>query len=293
MVVKVIFAVFLSYIFIDNRNRRTKMNEKLQYATMLEIPVNTCNVTLKQGKKKKSGGKKVKNPDKVKEELMQKINSETDFEQGNVLAQDVIDDQMELQDQPILDNIAQDQQDGEEQFVKPPKKRNHFSIIATQLVVIGVLIATICVTNVINADSGINVFFRNVFGTKQAQVVDTRTHQDFAPVLAIGQMSEITVDNGVMTFSGEGSVYAPCDGVVTSVAKDGNGRFILEITHNDNFKSVISGVDMAYSALNDTVYSNIPVGYVNADGATMCFKSGDDVVISNYEIVDGAIVWAV
>ena len=39
------------------------MNEKLQYATMLEIPVSTCNVTFQPTKKKRAKTKKQQNPD--------------------------------------------------------------------------------------------------------------------------------------------------------------------------------------------------------------------------------------
>ena len=279
------------------------MNEKLQYATMLEIPVNTCNVTLKTGKRKKSSRKKVKNPEEVKEELMSKINSEQFNEENSAMdLQNQAEEYKDaINDVGMPEDVQDESQvyaDSEEQTVsvKPieqPKKKFRFSIIATQFVIIGVLVTTIFLTNVFNANSGINVFFRNVFGGEQTNVVDQRTHDEFAPVLAVGDMSDVSLSDGVMTFSGEGSVYAPCNGKITSVAQDGNGRYILEITHSENFKSVISGIDLAYAGLDDTVYSNIPVGYVSADGATMCFKGGDGTVISDYEIVDGSIVWAV
>ncbi|MBQ8426257.1 MAG: hypothetical protein IJX16_00635 [Clostridia bacterium] len=274
------------------------MNEKLQYATMLEIPVNTCNVTLKSGKKRRFGRKKAKNPDAVKEELMNKINSESVEETAQELTavqEDYID---QITDQADLMEDAVEQENNEEtatvtDVTSKPKRRFKFSVITAQFAIIGVLIATIFLTNAFYADSGINVFFKSVFGTNQTESVDSRTHQDFTPVLAVGKMTDITVDGGVMTFSGEGSVYAPCDGKITSVTRDGSGKYIFEITHSENFKSVISGLDYAYAGLDDTVYANIPVGYVNADGATMCFKSGEDLVISNYEIIDGSVVWAV
>lgn len=274
------------------------MNEKLQYASMLEIPVNTCNVTLKSGKKRRFGRKKAKNPDAVKEELMNKINSETATEEPQELTathDDYID---QITDQSETPNEIYEQENYAQtvsvtDVAKKPKRKFKFSVITAQFVIIGVLIATIFLTNALYADSGINVFFKTVFGTNQNETVDLRTHQDFTPVLAVGKMTDVTLDGGVMTFSGEGSVYAPCDGKITSVTRDGNGKYIFEITHSENFKSVISGLDYAYAGLDDTVYANIPVGYVNTDGATMCFKSGDDLVISNYEIIDGSVVWAV
>ncbi len=278
------------------------MNEKLQYATMLEIPVNTCNVTLRTGKRKKSSRKKVKNPEQVKEELLNKINAEQFSEENSsTYVESPIDEYKEaISDQATSEEseelISFPEEPTDTASVKPverPKRKFKFSIIATQFAIIGVLVATIFLTNAFYSNSGINVFFKNVFGTTQEKVVDDRMHDEFAPVLAVGSMTEVTLNDGVMTFSGKGSVYAPCDGKVVSIAKDGNGRYVLEIAHSQNFKSIISGVDLAYAGLDDMVYSNIPVGYVNADGATMCFKGGDGLVISEYEIVDGSVVWAV
>ena len=58
------------------------MNEKLQYATMLEIPVSTCNVTFRPTKKKRTKTKKQQNPEVVKEKLLSKINSEKEEPQN-------------------------------------------------------------------------------------------------------------------------------------------------------------------------------------------------------------------
>lgn len=275
------------------------MNEKLQYATMLEIPVNTCNVMEKTGKRKKSMKKRIKNAEEVKEQLVNKINSETSaLDVENTELQAVLSDEGNPFFDAIKNNSTDDTVDNEvtetvavRENVKP--KRRRFSLVATQLVIIGVLVATIFLTNALYADSGINVFFKSVFGNKQTEVVDARLHSEFTPVLAVGDMSQVTVDGGVMTFCGEGSVYAPCDGTVTMVAKDGNGKYLLEITHSENFKSVITGVDISYAGLDDKVFANIPVGYVNGDGATLCFKGVDDAVIVDYEIIDGSVVWAV
>ena len=53
------------------------MNEKLQYATMLDIPVETSNVSLKRVKKRRVKKAKSVDPEAVKEKLVKKVNSET------------------------------------------------------------------------------------------------------------------------------------------------------------------------------------------------------------------------
>lgn len=291
------------------------MNEKLQYASMLEIPVNTCSVSLKPPKKKRLFGKKTKNPETVKQELLNKINSmEIQFEDKS---EPNLESALETQEdqaviQPTVElveaNLSESVQETEElqeqvvsdeystvsvKKVKQNKKKFKLSIIPVQLMIIGALAFTIFLTNAINPNSGINVFLRSVFGANQPVVVDQRTYEDFTPVLTLDDNSNVMLSDGIMTFSGKGSVYSPCDGKITYITQDGQGKYTLEITHNDNFKTLISGIDYAYANVDDKVYSNVPVGYVTEDGATMCFKSGQGAVISDYSIVDGSVVWAV
>ncbi len=309
------------------------MNEKLQYATMLEIPVSTCSITERSGEKKRRTHKKKVNHEQVKKQLMDKINDDVkviNHPVDSYVSKAQILERLNSEERPledredVLPNCEQEYleqlnapeepvseqeifvQDGESEVpVKEEKSvtvysaerkkkfRPRISVIGVQLMVIGFLVATIFLTNALYVDSGINVFLRNVFGVKEVTAVDAREFDEFAPVVAMGDNSGVTVADGVITYSGEGSVYAPCDGVVTGKIFDDAGKFTLEITHSTNFKTVLSGVDIAYVELDDKVYGNIPVGYLNADGATMCFTHGDGTVISNYQIVDGAVVWAV
>ena len=256
------------------------MNEKLQYATMLEIPVNTCNVTFKPLGRKKVRRKKAVNNEVVKAELMEKVNSE--------LSKTPIE---ENQIETSLDTAVQEET--LENLPQQKKRPFKFSVVGVQLAIIGVLVATIFLTNAFYPDSGINVFMRSVFGGDTVAVSDTRVYGDFAPVISLDDNVVTTLSDGVVTFSGEGSVYASCDGKVTALVKGEDGKYTIEITHSDNFKSVLKGLDFAYAELGDMVYGNIPVGYAMEDGVSMCFVNGEDVVISNYEIIDNMVVWAV
>ena len=259
------------------------MNEKLQYATMLEIPVNTCNVTFKPAGKKRARRKKNVNAEAVKEELMNKVNSD--------LSESVAEENA-LSAQEGVENVSEQTENLQAQ---PENKKKGFKVstIAVQFAIIGVLIATIFLTNAINPNSGINVFMRNVFKGGETAVSDTRVFGDFAPVISLDENVATTLSDGVITFSGEGSVYASCDGKVTSLVKGEDGKYTLEITHSDNFKSVFKGLDFAYAEVGGSVYGNIPVGYAVEGGATMCFTNGEGSIISNYEIIDNSVVWAV
>ena len=95
-----------------------------------------------------------------------------------------------------------------------------------------------------------------------------------------------------MQITQKGSLYAPCDGEILSVVKMEDGKFSMEIKHNENFKTVLKGIDHAYFTVGDKVYSTIPVGYTDGKDTVMCFYSGDSM-ISDYTIENGEVVWAV
>ncbi len=256
------------------------MNEKLQYASMLEIPVSTCNITYKPIKRRKTKKKKAKIQD-VKEEV---INLANNYVESQENLPEISQSEIEAQASEI---------EFEQEKAQPVsvKKKRKFSVISAQFLVIGCLIATIIATSVVNENSGLNVFFKSVFGANtQVEKVDDRVFTDFCPVIDEG----ILVDDstGVMSFEGSDSAYACFNGVVKSVVKGEDGKFTMEIAHSQNFSSVISGLRYAYALEGDKVCANIPVGYYE-QGYSMCFNGADGDTICNYEIIDGQVVWAV
>lgn len=270
------------------------MNEKLQYATMLDIPVNTCNITNQTIKKKRNSKKKKVNPEQVKEELIVKVNS--GIEEERIIPQtenlDVNYQTEHVGGVDYTESIAlEDTVSVYDTKISTAKKKFKFTVIGVQLAAIGVLIATIFLTNAFYADSGINVFFRSVFGSGDAvEVVDERTYEQFAPVISVGGEA-YGVEEGVITFTGKGSVYAPCNGTVSAITEKEDGTFDIEIMHSDNFKTLLCGLQYVYANEGDGVFNNIPVGYYNGENANMCFVGSDGAVISEYKIVDNSVVW--
>ncbi len=259
------------------------MNEKLQYATMLEMPFSTADVTVKPSKRKKKKAKPV-DTEAVKQELIEKVNSQP------------IEQDMSLDEQLVEDQLIVDEQLEQTASVKPLSKKPKqgsfkISVIAVQFVVIGALIATIFLTSALNTNSGINVFFKSIFGT-ETQTVDQRLHQDFKPVIAMGE-EDYVMENGVITINSTGSVYSSCDGKILSITNGDDGKFSVEIEYSQNFKSIISGLDYVYGQEGSEVYSKIPVGYSIESGATMCFTGADGSIISGYQIIDNSVVWSV
>ncbi len=262
------------------------MNEKMQYASMLELPVCTCNITSKPVKKKRLRKSKKENKvsdEQIKQEVLDMVNAEQEKTQIQ---------EEELLEEAVPTELAVEQENSSTVYPYTPKKAHKFkvSIVGVQLVIIGFLVATILLTNAIYADSGINVFLRGVFGTERVEV-DTRTHQEFSPIISMGDNYDITLNDGVITYSGQGSVYSPCDGVVSGVIETENGKFEIEIKHSENFKTVISDIERLYVSLGDKVYRKIPVGYLQADGATICFKNEVGSILEDYHITNNTVVW--
>lgn len=263
------------------------MNEKMQYASMLDLPVSTCNVssrTIKKKKIKKSKKANNTNGEQLKQEVLDMVNAQEQLSQEQV-EQGEID--LTTENQMVLE-----QEDSSSVHPYKPKKSQKFkfSIVGVQLAVIGFLVATILLTNAFYANSGINVFLRGVFGTEQVQV-DTRTFDEFSPIISMGDNKGVSLNEGMITYAGEGSVYAPCDGVVSGVIETENGKFEIEIKHSENFKTVISDIEHLYVNEGDKVYRKIPVGYLQPDGASICFKNEVGEVLDNYQIVDNTVVW--
>ncbi len=273
------------------------MNEKLQYASMLDIPVSTSSVSAIT-KKKKSRKKKKVNDELIKAELLRKVNSEQDLNENfceNSTSLIALDNQTELTlsgEQELGQEMALEQNTSNVYMSKIKRKKSpfKFTVVGLQLVIIGVLVATIFLTNALYKDSGINVFLRGVFGTESA-AIDTREYNEFSPVISMGDNSGVMMSEGMITFAGEGSVYAPCDGIVKKISVSENGRYNIEIEHSQNFKSIISDVERVYVSEGDTVYGNIPLGYLEADGASICFTNSQGELLDDYEMVDNMVVW--
>ncbi len=275
------------------------MNEKLQYATMLDIPISTTSVS-PITKKRRARKKKRINDEFVKAELLKKINSEQDLLENSTDSQETslvaVNNPTDLVFQEGQELVGQEiivEENTSNVFASKRKvKKSPFKItvVGVQLVIIGVLVMAIFLTNALYKDSGINVFLRGVFGTESA-VVDTREYSDFSPIISMGDNNGVSLSDGIITFAGEGSVYAPCDGTVKSVSVGENGRYNIEIEHSQNFKSIISNIEHIYVSQGDKVFSNIPVGYLEPDGASMCFTNGQGDILDGYDMVDNMVVW--
>lgn len=277
------------------------MNEKLQYATMLEIPVNTANVTYKPIKKRRSFRRKAKNPEAVKQELLSKVNAENERETAaETFAESAGDTAAEIPTGALTETASvenaetnENYADGTVNAVVHKKERGHFfkfTAVTAEVIAVFALIAAIFLTNAFYADSAINVFMRKVFSPAATETVREKTYDEFAPVVNFG--GDVSLSDGVISCSGSGAVYAPVGGTVSSVAVEEDGTYTMGIAASGAFSAVLSGLTYAYLGVGDKVYGNIPVGYVKDGGFTVCFNS-ENGVITDYTLQDNAVLWAV
>ena len=296
----VFFIIYILYN--DIKEIKLFMNEKLQYASMLDMPVNSCNISYTPLKRRKAKSKKLRASDDVKKRLLDKVNSavvrQMEVDDASQIATEILDER-ETSAVPATDAVqlsASESAVVEDLSVSGVKKqRKHkFTVVTAQLLIIGALIVTIFLTNAFYKNSGINVFLNSVFSTsaqKEQSKTDSRNYEQFKPVIAINGENAPVIENGVMSVAGKGSVYSPYDGTVTKVTVDGAGKYSLEVSHSDNFKTVLSGLDYAYAEINDKIYGNIPVGFVGESGVKICFLGENDAVITDYSLDGNTVVW--
>lgn len=246
------------------------MSEKTQYAEMLEIPVNTTNIVTKpkRGRKKKVA----KPPEEIKERLIDEINAQAEAE-------------------PIAERTEREETEGSVSIVKKENKKKGVSVIAVQVAVIAALAAVIALSNFYVENTGINAFLRYVFSSSSAVQTDERLYHEFFAKLPT-KNGAVTLEEGAMTFAAAGSVYAPCDGTVSSVTLT-DGKYTIEVRHNKNFKSTIAGVDYAYVEEGALVYATVPVGFTRGEEVTVCFYNGENARITDFNVDETGVIWAV
>ena len=172
--------------------------------------------------------------------------------------------------------------------VKDRKKRFSLKgkILALSLIVGVVGVAT--VGGALLTDGlGLTSYFNGVFSADEG--IEVLEYNDYTAYLPCGAKGAVSLADGVMSVTHKGSVYASTDGTVSMISKEGE-TYVLEITHGDDFKTVITGIDHAYVAKGDQIFGNIPIGYSNGNGYTVCLYSADGL-ITEYDISGGTVVW--
>ena len=257
------------------------MNEEIEYAEMLEIPVSTVNVVQKRSKKNR------KKAERLQESLIDKVNEKINRDRGIPPLNDV----------PV--SATSEESETERAYVTPVLPVAKKEAGRASKIVLGVEFAAICalcggifLTNVFMPTSAMNTFFRSFSAKEQA---DERSYSDFTLSAPLGAYSdaEITVSpTGVLSFTAKGHVYPAADGEVSSVVQNADGTFDLRVSYADDFYGVVSGLNTVYYAAGDEVRANIPVGYSEGESAVqMALYAGGELLNCFTLDEDGKPVW--
>lgn len=241
------------------------MNEELEYAEMLEIPVETVTMRRKERKKRE------REPD-LQTQLVQEVN-----------------ERMETEDPAYAEStpIAR-----EENY--DPRKKRAKRIILGEFIAVCALCATIFLTNIFMSDSAINTFVRGLFHS-DTEVADTRAYSDFtlSPLVSSAVDADIAVsETGVLSFTTECSVYSPCDGVLHSVNGTAETGYTVELKHSEHFSTIISGLDAVYAAEGETVKANLPLGYTDGKGEVRVMFYSDGTLLNCVTVGENSLAWS-
>ena len=253
------------------------MNEQLEYAEMLEIPVNTVNVVKKKSifkrRQKKSEPEIIQDDLQLKEQVVESVNERVG---ATALSEDVSDPPKPEKKKKTKNVLG-----------KVKDKGN--IILISEAIAIGAIAIAIFLTNLFMPNTVINTFLGSFSTTNEKE--PTYSEFTLAPVVSAFSDAEVFVsENGVLSFTAEGSVYPICAGKISSVSEE-NGLYTVKVAHTSTFTSVVTGLTKVYSALGTAVRPNIPLGYSDGNAEVQVSMYDNGELLNCYSISDEIPVW--
>jgi hypothetical protein len=284
------------------------MNEEIEYAEMLEIPLSTVNVERKRRKNKKWGEKK------LKDTLIERVNDRLENsaepplaieEEGELLFDSSVEriDTVRLYSEGEERSIFNERLQADDfpleegKYIRPTFDKNNLAkkIIKGEFAAICLLCGGIFLTNVFLPNSAINTFFRALNNPVETNT-DAREYNEFVLSSIVGEYSsnQVTLSKeGVLSFTGEGCVYPIVDGKVLEASKTEEG-YTVKIAHSDNFSEVILGLDYLYYEVGDEVKANVPIGYSSGEREVQVSMYSQKTLLNCFELSeDNELNWVV
>lgn len=243
------------------------MNEGLEYAQMLEIPVSTVNVV----KKKSLFPKRSKTGEDLKERTIESVNERMD---GTF-------------DAYSTGGFVQT-----EELVVPKKAKKEglaSKIIIGEAIAACLIAAGIFITNIFVSNTAINTFMGGLSAVKEKEA----SYNELTLSSVVGDFSDAEVavtSDGVLHFTDRATIYPVCDGKVVSVSQSG-GLYTVKIAHTSEFCSVITGLDQVYVSKGDAVKSNIPFAYSYGENEVRVSMYDGETQLSCYTLSGTVPVW--
>ena len=242
------------------------MDQELEYAQMLEVPVSTVSVVKKKPFFKKKAQEK---EDNLKEQVVDSVNERM----GDYVYSEDLSVPQENKKKSVL-SVAD-----------KPGKILIIEVAAACLLAIGIFL-----TNVFMPTSAINTFISDLTNTPSAEAAYTEF--DLFPVVSDLSDADVAVsDTGVITFTGEGAVYPVAEGTVASVTPLSEGGYSVEVAHTSAFRTVISGLTNVYYGVGEAVEGNIPVGYSDGSAQVSVSMYNNGALLNCYTLSGALPVW--
>ena len=244
------------------------MNEELDYAEMLEIPVETVTVNRKERRKRE------REPD-LREQLVQEVNERMETERDPSYAEST----------PIA----------RENNYESRRNKTSRRILICEFVAVCALCAAIFLTNIFVENSAINTFVRGLFRGSAAAQMDTRVYSDFSLSPIVNDSVEVDIavsDTGVLSFVQRCSVYPPCEGTLASVNGTAETGYTVEIRHSDSFFTIMSGLDAVYSAEGEKLKANLPIGYSDGEGEVRVMFYSNGSLLNCLTVNENNLAWS-
>lgn len=243
------------------------MNQELEYAQMLEVPVSTVSVVKKKPIFKK---KEQKDDESLKEKVVESVNER-------------------MGDYVYSEDLTEPPRPQKGAFAATLSDRSGrvlvIEVAAACLLAIGIFL-----TNVFMPGSAINSFIAGI--SAEQPVEASYTEFELFPVISELSDAEVSVsESGVITFTGEGAVYPVADGTIASVTTLSDGTYSAEVAHTSVFRSIVSGLTDVYYSVGDRVAGNIPVGYSDGGAQVSVTMYNDGELLDCYTLSGALPVW--
>ena len=296
------------------------MNEEIEYAEMLEIPVSTINVVRKQRKRKKGEltplpTEKTEEPTAIKDSVIASVNERVsaDVEEGSgssidlPLGENIEEGSIDFDPIPErIDTVRLYSDNGADGGLYPTDySLNEGGMYATNeqpkaiRIALGVefglacaLCGAIFLTNIFMPGSAINTFFRAL----NTPVEDTaKPYTDFTLAAIVSEMSdaELTLSPaGVVSLTDDCHIYPVADGKVGTVTKGEDGLYTVQICYSDTFTGVFRGLNSVYYTEGDTVKTHVPIGYTAGEEEVQVTMYSNGMLLNCFELTEeNCLAW--
>ncbi len=288
------------------------MNEEIEYAEMLEIPVSTVNVVRKKRRKKtvevtanENAALKASVIDSVNDRVQ---NPETLTAEPELFAE-AANSNGELDFDPVPERIdtvrlySTEQGDELQPYDYPLNEGGRVETnrpsravrlaLGIEFGVACALCGGIFLTNVFMPNSAINTFFRAIRTDEPAAIVRPYTDFDLSPVVSELSDAKLTLSpSGILSFTDECCVYPAADGKVSEITQAADGLYTLKISHTEEFTGVFSGLSSVYYAVGEEVKSNVPVGYTKGETEVQVTMYAGGELLNCFELTEeNCLAW--